>query len=350
MTTEVPVGAAGRRTNRWRKHVTAAVLGLLIALPPGLVAPAPALAAKGDPVIFVPGYSPPKPIGPEKPGHDLGTYFGSTLFDTIASFGWNRSEFRMVSFYEGDSGNPSIPVANISRYVKPGGPDFFPSGHTANGKHDRDADIAHLGYHLAWYIYQTYTVHGRTVHVVAHSLGGLMIRSALFETQNGTAQFPPHLLVRSVVTVGTPHDGASDAWLGQFAGGGLQANQMKVPGWGNPFLTHLQTNGAPRGVGGTDWMTIGSKTDEAVSQFSTTTMCCSGVHKVVYQNRGNQQPPGHTHYFDHEFTRRVSGPIRDVCWGTTDWRTHRAAAENVGQMIERGLSGAWIDWPGSATC
>ena len=47
---------------------------------------------------------------------------------------------------------------------------YAPSG----GVHDRYASIRHLGYELAWTIYERYSKHGQTVDVVAHSMGGLI--------------------------------------------------------------------------------------------------------------------------------------------------------------------------------
>jgi triacylglycerol esterase/lipase EstA (alpha/beta hydrolase family) len=74
-----------------------------------------------------------------------------------------------------------------------------------NGKHTRNAHIRHLGYHLAWYIWDQYTSKGYTVQIVAHSMGGLMARYAISKVESGAADFPPYLYVEDVVTAGTPH-------------------------------------------------------------------------------------------------------------------------------------------------
>ena len=71
--------------------------------------------------------------------------------------------------------------------------------------------IARLGCLLAWLIFDHYTLQGQPVNVLAHSMGGLIIRYAIGATNAGVANFPPQrLLVANVVTVATPHQGLPD--------------------------------------------------------------------------------------------------------------------------------------------
>jgi pimeloyl-ACP methyl ester carboxylesterase len=128
------------------------------------------------------------------------------------------------------------------------------SGHR-RGNHTADTSIRHLGYHLAWTIWRHYSSRGRRVDVVAHSMGGLIIRYALAQTQRHHPDFPRYLLVEDVVTMGTPHGGAR--WFAVC--GLLQCSQMRA---GSDFLVWLERNAwEPDGRGGTDWSTFGSDDD-----------------------------------------------------------------------------------------
>ena len=81
-----------------------------------------------------------------------------------------------------------------------------------SGDHGTTNDpITRLGCLLAWYIFDNYTLQGRPVNVLAHSMGGLIIRYAIGATNAHVANFPPQrLLVANVVTVATPHQGLPD--------------------------------------------------------------------------------------------------------------------------------------------
>jgi hypothetical protein len=124
------------------------------------------------------------------------------------------------------------------------------------GSHTGAAPIEHLAYHLAWDIYNRHSSKGRSVAVVAHSMGGLLIRYALAAVALHHPDFPPLLRIDDVVTLGTPHGGARGPWP-SFEGAEM------VPG--SDFLKSLQRVPRPEGVGGTDWLTVGSDDDTAVA-------------------------------------------------------------------------------------
>jgi triacylglycerol esterase/lipase EstA (alpha/beta hydrolase family) len=139
-------------------------------------------------------------------------------------------------------------------------------GHV-DGSHTADTPIEHLGYHLAWHIYDQHSRFGEPVDIVAHSMGGLMIRYAIAQTEHHEPGFPPYLLVEDVVTLGTPHGGARLAGLcrGPLVPGMCtpQAREMRA---GSAFLKWLEENAwAPQGIGGTDWTTMGSDDDNTVA-------------------------------------------------------------------------------------
>jgi triacylglycerol esterase/lipase EstA (alpha/beta hydrolase family) len=128
------------------------------------------------------------------------------------------------------------------------------SGHSG-GSHTANTNIRHLGYHLAWHIYDHYTRYGTYVDVVGHSMGGLIIRYAIAQTELNHPDFPPNVRVEDVVTMGTPHGGFR--WPCLFCP--LQGDQMSM---GSDFLVWLENNAwEPDGYGGTQWSTFGSDND-----------------------------------------------------------------------------------------
>jgi hypothetical protein len=128
---------------------------------------------------------------------------------------------------------------------------------TADGAHANDTPIEHLAADLAWDVYGRYSRRGQPIDVVAHSMGGLMIRYALAATERHDRAFPPYLRVKRVVTLGTPHGGT------RVRAPGVEGGQFEA---GSALLTWLERNGwEPDGRGGTDWLTIGSDADDAVA-------------------------------------------------------------------------------------
>jgi uncharacterized protein with LGFP repeats len=120
-------------------------------------------------------------------------------------------------------------------------------------------DLQRLGCKLAWYIYNNYTHAGRPVMVVAHSMGGLIIRSALEESTRNSS-YPGAIWVPAVVTMGTPHQGLSNG-LSLGCGVCFQVEEMSS---NSPFMTDLQSNGLnPQGDShGTGWMTMAMQSED----------------------------------------------------------------------------------------
>jgi pimeloyl-ACP methyl ester carboxylesterase len=152
----------------------------------------------------------------------------------------------------------------------------FATGHTTTGGHTANTDIRHLGYHLAWYVYEHWTSQEQPVDLVGHSMGGLVIRYAIAQVERGDPEFPPRLLVEDVVTFGTPHAGTRFALA--CAAFYRQCAQMRPE---SSFMTWLRTYAAePDGATGTDWTTMGSQADELVSTSSANAM--AACHEVSY--------------------------------------------------------------------
>jgi hypothetical protein len=162
--------------------------------------------------------------------------------------------FERVAYYTGD--------INCNEWLNHHGSHstHYASGHSGSG-HTVATNIRHLGYHLAWHIYDHHSSSGRYVDVVAHSMGGLIIRYALVQVQRGHPDFPPTLRVEDVVTMGTPHGGGR--WNSFCFWCGLQVDQMAM---GSDVLNWLEANAwEPDGYGGTDWSTFGSDDDTLVA-------------------------------------------------------------------------------------
>ena len=179
--------------------------------------------------------------------------------------GWAvKAPFHYVAYYFDDNHETCNTVidANGSHGTHlPATPQLSGGGYQPHmrGSHTSNTPIEHLAYHLAWNIYETYSEDDKPIDVVAHSMGGLIIRYALAATALKHPDFPPYLLVEDVVTLGTPHGGS------RGPGAGLQGSQMAM---GSQFLKTLERPDVgyePDGRGGTNWTTIGSDDDTAVA-------------------------------------------------------------------------------------
>jgi hypothetical protein len=257
-------GAAGSRGHVWlgERNVNARIgkLATAVALVVALVglhaSPADARTdTRTKPVVYVHGYN---PFGD---GADCNMW--SSMDNTLRAWGLTGPKVT-VRYYFGDT-NCTHALENFGtngRHYDPGGP------------WDRYVRIEHLGYRLAWMIYNQYSSKGIPVDIVSHSMGGLITRYALAQVARHHADFPPYLYVEDSVTLGTPHAGTGWAdWCWT-----TQCEQMRP---GSSFVNWLATYAPnPQGSGGTDWTTIGSYDDEIVSEGSAISM--SAAHKVQY--------------------------------------------------------------------
>jgi hypothetical protein len=204
-----------------------------------------------------------------------GDYWGNakTEFRTIG--GWSADNLKTVAYYNNDV------YCDLS------------TGSAANN----DTDIASIGRDLAWLIYNNYSRWGVPIDIVAHSMGGLIVRVAITGTQYNVAGFPPYVFVEDAVTLSTPHNGRGDstgpAACDPFS---AQCDQMRtdsafIGGWIRPF-------GNPQASGlGTDWTAVASGDDLIVSSASGLDQY-SGYqfgHKVLYYSgQGLGHSPMHT--------------------------------------------------------
>jgi triacylglycerol esterase/lipase EstA (alpha/beta hydrolase family) len=206
-------------------------------------------------------------------------------FNTMKTFFENHSpEFTSthltVEYYDGDT-NCGYSLNGHGDHSN-----HYASGHR-NGAHTPDTNIRHLGYHLAWFIWDKFSRDGRHVDIVAHSMGGLITRYAMAQSAHDMPGFPSNLLVDDIVTLGTPHNGPralSSFGCATVLGSPLQCDQMDG---GSAFQQWLDDHAAqPNPIPRTDWTTVGSDDDNHVASDSATGMG-AGTTKVIYTDSTN---------------------------------------------------------------
>jgi len=132
--------------------------------------------------------------------------------------------------------------------------------------------IEDLGGKLATAVYQRFSARGIPVVLVGHSMGGLVVQSAL--AQAGSTGGPPYLLVPRAITISTPH-GGTDA-LKRVRCFAVQCNEM---GFKSKFLRRLEPD--PQGRGGTEWTLFGSAHDPLVTPASS--MGMPAARRFLYE-------------------------------------------------------------------
>jgi len=147
-----------------------------------------------------------------------------------------------------------------------------------------NSSVEYLGCLFAWYVYDVNTTEGTPVDVVAHSMGGLVVRSALaFSGSGNTRGYPTVALkIRRVITVATPHLGltGTNAAIYNIQSPGEEitdmtscagfANSCQVTGIAqdgssvdktlqtSSLLKALEAAGLPRGGDNAYWALMGS--------------------------------------------------------------------------------------------
>lgn len=243
-----------QRTRRTRRQFTlllaaalAAVLTMLTVAPAGAAGKPSRSNGAGNRVIFVHGFAP----------------FGS--HDCTKTFKAARKHFTNKKW----KGN----LLTFGYYTKNKNCSYNVSG-------SRETPIKDVAKKFANYVSKNYTAKGIKVDVVAHSMGGLVVRAALHHTHKGTAGFPKKLYIEDVVTLGTPHAGITKS-RATFCGSTRQCTDLK-PGSG--FLKALPSkmpSTTRNGNMSTDWTTISSYNDQTVSEDSGVAGTAS--HEVQYK-------------------------------------------------------------------
>lgn len=187
------------------------------------------------------------------------------------------SDVRTVAYYGGDV-NCDVSISNSGSDAVHQGPGRTQQQNHPNGHHSNQTSIEHLAYHLAWYVYDTFSSRNVAIDVMGYSMGGLIARYAIDKVQRGDPDFPAYLLVEDVVSLETPHNGLNPytrVWCSTLIYECVELGQ------GSSFLNTLnQGADNPQGKDGTDWTNIGSYADVIVNSESAIAM--NAAHKFIY--------------------------------------------------------------------
>lgn len=164
-----------------------------------------------------------------------------------------------LSTYNNPHGNfPATKCDQVSVYGFKGSPFNYSNVDPTVGTNDEP--IEHIACELAWQIWWNQSQWGQNVKIVAHSMGGLIVRYMINQVQTGNSHFPPYLFVSDVVTFSTPND-ALYGWQTTVTEFGcadcFESNEM----WGGSnFINYADqhANHPDAGGGGTDWTMLGS--------------------------------------------------------------------------------------------
>ncbi len=263
------------------------------------------------PVVFVHGFNGNASI------NCTSGYWGTATSFLRNSYGW-RGGLYTVGYYKGDSSCS----AYLGNYAGDCTHDYAGNQGTTN------EDIRHIGCELSWYIWDNFTQYGQNVQLVGHSMGGLIIRWALYATPFDY-YLPPYIMVQDTVTMATPHTGVPIFGASIFiCGGCLQGQQMRS---NNTFITTLENYGqVPQGAGwGTDWTMFGSSCESWYNIFDPgvdwhSSLGMNGGHKTEYLN-----PPCYDH----------GGYLKDT---STSWNAYANWCDYCASDV---VSNYATDWP-----
>jgi pimeloyl-ACP methyl ester carboxylesterase len=163
-------------------------------------------------------------------------------------------------------------------------------------KGDLNSDIEWVAGYLNQFIWENYGRYGKSVDIVAHSMGGLIAREAIMQARKAKPQ--QDVFVEDVITMGTPFLGSG--WSDLCAGYSLQCRQMRK---GSGYIlsrTILTAAGLHNARGGTDWTAIGSETDDVVSPESAVGPDPLAKHHVQYLKPSKVHHTGRNSYYNKE--------------------------------------------------
>ena len=243
-----PTRAGGGR----RSVIVALLLGFVLAAAGPTVARGAPTASRprATAVVMVRGYG-----GRVKcPGDDVTkAYWGDAVLK-LYDAGWT-GPLLPVSFYRCD-----VDGADITGYgpTVPAGADATITAGKPRAGYGENAGMRRIAHDLAWFVYDEFASKGEPVDLVGFSMGGLLIRYALYRVAAADPEFPPYLDVPHAVTISTPHAGLltlSDTGCTSTT----QCDQMLAD---SAFMTDLTAHApGPQGAGGTAWTVIGSRRD-----------------------------------------------------------------------------------------
>lgn len=286
------------------------------AAPPKLLqvpSPLPPQAdASTEDILFIHGFAGDFPAGQGNgsyktvPGGCQGTW--GTAESYFKSHGWS-GKLLTVGYYRGDWQNGNSCNIQFDSQAKDSQGNSI-TNHQSNcdtypsvdplftlDEGSNNQDLGNIACQLAWYIYNQYSSAGKNVEVIAHSMGGMIIRYALDRVYAQDPAFPPFLFVPTVITFATPHGGIPDPGGAWWACGKcvMISNLQQDAGDPSYFInTLLKETVAPMGSPGvpTQWTLMGSYcesflkgtgvTADSSLQFPNSRSGYPAVHKIEY--------------------------------------------------------------------
>lgn len=138
----------------------------------------------------------------------------------------------------------------------------------------RDSTWRQLGGSLSNYVFDNYTRFGQKVDLLGHSMGGLVIRSAIQGGNESRVGFK-NILVEDAVTIATPHKGTPFASL-------CINDQCKSLSPNNPDFAWLALQPKPWSMIPVDWSVQASNMDALTSVDSGLAMGVDANHKTIF--------------------------------------------------------------------
>ncbi len=203
----------------------------------------------------------------------------------------------MIGYYSGDTNcdvQLNDPTYNPENNPPGGGETYtdrprcngFPNGYQntdpSNGTNNEP--LEHIACELAWYIWDNYAQHGYSLDLVAHSMGGDIVKYMLYkedqQSTNYDSHFPAYLFVNQIVTFSSPLAGIPV--FGSLQCGGCQ--ELAELQFGSTLDSELQGSQGinAQGLNGTQWTTIGTGVQgcDVVPAWSAVDM--NGGTKILY--------------------------------------------------------------------
>ena len=249
-----------------------------------------------DPVLIIHGYNGSTTYGASN-GFDCGAYGQASGAEAATMFSYvsGSPQVTVLGYYKGDTNCTmlSSESSHCDYYL-------FSGANPSTLIGTNNEDVRHIGCELDWYIWDNYTSHGRAVRIVAHSMGGLIVRWGIFAVQaaqTNPSQYPnlpSYLYVPGVVTLGTPHIGVPGA--ANYCAFCTQGEDLQFTTYNGFESDLLSSNGLdPQARTSTTWTAIGSYKDDVITvggyeQSNYTSAFWMDADQMYFYSYGSDTP------------------------------------------------------------
>ena len=261
--------------------------------PPPVTDNPPPPAMDTPSIVFVHGIQLSAQKGKNR-GHDCNKYWGDPI-----KFLRKRGlrDLRTIKFYSDDKNcqNGNDEGIYSSDLHDPLYKSLCPDYH-AGKEGTNDESIYRLSCLFAQYLHHNFGLQDRKVVLVGHSLGGMIIRTTMYQMQEyaGQDDFPPTIgHVTKAITFNSPHNGVNYAYANTGCGGCAQGLELWT---GSDLIGALTTSGRnpQTSEGFTEWTTIGSQCDLVVIPTQSS-VGMDASHAIVYSGVSKVNPTCYDH-------------------------------------------------------